>query len=76
VAVDKNVAVDVVMNVDVTVSGRAEWLLPPTGKNYDALSTDREGNYDALSIDREGFMTLLASSENSPNFHYYFLTLY
>jgi hypothetical protein len=61
VAVDKNVAVgvgiDVVVSVGVdedvaagppvardvgvTVSGRAEWLLPPTGGNYDVLGTDR-----------------------------------
>jgi hypothetical protein len=59
------VVVGVGVGVGVPVSGRAEWLLAPTG-----------GNYDALGIDRGGFMTLLASPENSPNFHYHYPTLY
>jgi hypothetical protein len=43
VGVDEDVAAGppVARNVGVAVSSRAEWLLPPTGGNYDALGTDR-----------------------------------
>ena len=79
VTIDDDVVVDVSLGVGVdvimAVSLGIITLLALTGGNYHALGINR-GELSRSWHRQGGIITLLTSSENSPNFHHHFPTLY